>query len=133
MRRRGSSRWADAGTTASPPSAAASLGPEPLDRPALALTAIGEAVVQPVVAVLPELPRVGHEPEPSPPLRPCRLALVAELDHAAFEPLPRLDRPALRRGERRQPSAEGARAEVRIRLRLLHPCDGAFDPHLPAE
>src|SRR5690348_10424780 len=133
MRRRGSSRWADAGTTASPPWAAAWLGPEPLDSPALALAAIGEAVVQPVVAVLPELPRVGHEPEPAPPLRPCRLALVAQLRHPAFEPFPRLDRPALRRGERRQPSAERARAKVGIRLGLLHPRDGAFDPHLPAE
>src|SRR5438309_11917332 len=103
MRPSGSSRWAGAGTSASPRSAGRSLRPESLDNPALALAAIPEAVVKPVVAVLPELPRVGREPVPAPPLRPRRLALLAELGHAPLEPLPRLDRPAPGRGDRRQP------------------------------
>src|SRR5581483_5793461 len=94
---------------------------------------IAEAVVQPVVAVLPELPRVRREPEAAPPLRPRRLALQRELCDAPLEPLARLDRTALWRRGGGETRTERPRGEVRVRLGIGDPGDGALDAHLAAE
>ena len=47
---------------------------ELLDLPAVAAAAVDEANVQTVLAVLPELDRLGHEPVAAPGLRPLDLS-----------------------------------------------------------
>src|SRR6186997_440333 len=51
-------------------------GREPLERPAVALAPVAQAVVQAVVAVLPELVRVGTDAEPAPFVRQRRVVAV---------------------------------------------------------
>ena len=58
-------------------------GVEPLDDPRAAVAPVAEAIVQPVVAVLPELPRVGREAKPSPRRGPRNVSPWRAPRHAA--------------------------------------------------
>ena len=91
------------------------LGPEPLDSPAAALAAIAEAVVQPVSPCCQNSHASGTSRKPPHHSGRAGSPSLAELGHAPLEPVARLDRPALRRGDRRQPRAE------RPRARSTHP------------
>src|SRR5579863_4994934 len=113
------------------------LGKESRDRPATACRRlVAEAVVEAVVAVLPELPRVSHDAIAAPRLRArwCRACeLLLELRNPLLEGRARLERLALLRGERADLPAARARREVRVRLVLRQSLDRSLDPHLPAE
>src|SRR6266849_6471974 len=109
---------------------------EPLDRPALAVPAVPEPVVQPVVAVLPELVRLGSEHEAAPDLR--------SWDHAFGVARPELLDPclqlaaagndiALPRRRCRELGPVWPCSEVRVRVAGRHPGDDALDADLPAE
>ena len=77
----------------------ARLGREPLDRPAVRGARVAMAVMQPVVAVLPELPGVGLDAEAAPVVAHGQLALrvlAVELLDAALEPVAVRDDLALR-------------------------------------
>ena len=75
------------------------LGLEGLGGPRLAGAAVAEPLVEPVLAVLPELVDVGHEAIAAPVGRPWDLAWMGgvELGEQALELLARLDRLALAR------------------------------------
>src|SRR5438105_2940062 len=106
-------RGARSASTASPRPPAvctprASSRREPRDRPSAARARVGDAIVQPAHAALPELEVVGDEAIAA-PVRRARRRLAVLLPQrlpAFFEPAAALDRLALRRG----PSAD-ARAE----------------------
>src|SRR4051794_11829515 len=86
----GWSRSARAGTNGSRSSAAAS-GVELLADPTLAVALVARAVVQPVVAVLPELPGVRRQPESAPVRRTGRCSRRDELLHRVLELPPRFE------------------------------------------
>src|SRR5207249_1773536 len=115
---------------------ALSLGGQALDRPAVALAHVAEPVVEPVLAVLPELVAVGNEAEPS-PLRRQRHLRFPEL---RFEPaesrvelLPRGERLRLVRGERGDLTRPGTGVEVALVLLVASALDTTLDPHLASE
>src|SRR5215210_633225 len=73
---------------------------QPLDPPAAAIRReVAKAVVEPVGAVLPELPRPRRQPVAAPAVahrqRPAAM-LAVELVHPSLEPLAAGHRPALR-------------------------------------
>src|SRR6476620_3617808 len=87
---------------------------EPDDLPLLADGAKEVPVVEPVVAMLPELERVRDEPVAAPRARPRRLLRLRR--DGGFERRPRLDRTRLRRGRRASPRRRRPRRPVRVRL-----------------
>src|ERR1041385_8048787 len=109
---------------------------EPGDRPAVAVRRVEEAVVQAIVAVLPELVALGSHPDAAPVLGQRQLPLGVEVGQLSHEPLGRgsaLHGPALWRGERAQLAAARARADVLRRLLFAHPLGWSLDPHLTAQ
>src|SRR5436190_2121143 len=131
--------WARAGTIGWRPSGGASrnrLGGEALDEPAGAGAAVPEAVVGPALAVLPELPHLGHEPVAAPPLRPRHVAvrvLRLALGDAPLQLLPVGEHLALARRMRADPAAVRPRREVLVRFLRRHARDRAFDADLAPE
>ena len=110
-------------------------GGEPLDQPGPVFAAIAEAVVQAVVAVLPELVDRRRETHPSPERRPrdvVRIALANRLP-ARLEVCPAADRLALTG----RPGAELARArprrEIHVGLGRLDLRDLALDADLSTD
>src|SRR5258708_38458432 len=105
---------------------------EPLDRPARAVAPVAEAVVEPVIAVLPELVRLGSDDEAAPDLRTRhrsrRVSLLQLLD-GLLELAPARYDLALVRRARRQLRPVRPRGEVRVRVGERHARDGPLDPN----
>src|SRR5215208_7685155 len=103
----------------------ATIGPHPVDP-----------IVQAVLAALPELDRAGHEPVAAPVARALDLlageALV-RLGERAQQRFAIGDRSALPRRPGAEPRSARARGEVRVRLLLGEPLDGALGPHRPMQ
>src|SRR5689334_21583392 len=81
---------------------------QPLDDPALTLRPVSEPVVEPVVAVLPELEYVGPQAEPAPVRRAVELrahVLPHRLDRV-LQFVARTDHPALRGHPGSDPGAQ---------------------------
>src|SRR5262245_45046475 len=91
---------------------------EAFDRPRLAVAAVADPVVEPVLAVLPELERVGHQPVAAPVRWARDLARMrrVELGEAVLERLAGLDRLALRRHGRGDLAPARPRSPVGVRL-----------------
>src|SRR5207245_1552598 len=100
-----------------------------------ALARVTEAIVQPVGAVLPELPLLGDEAVAAPVLRPGRVFAVpgTQLLDCGLQLGASRDRLALPRGGCREAAARSARREILVRLLPRDPLDRPLDPHLPAE
>src|SRR6185437_12914954 len=117
--------------------AADASGRQALELPAaLVARPVAKTVVQPVVAVLPELERFRSQAKPAPGLRQRQLGLrVARRDFrdAVLEPLAVRNRAALRRGERAQLTEPWPAAHVLRRLLRADSLDRAFDPDLAPE
>src|SRR5690349_15533090 len=106
---------------------------EPGDSPAIALRGVDEAVVQAVLAVLPELVELGPHADAAPVLRQRQLAIGTqrlELRHEPLERGPALHMPALRRGERAHLASARAAADVLGGLLLAHALRRSLDSHL---
>ena len=115
--------------------ASASLGREPLADPALALAAVAEAVVQPAVAVLPELPRVAARRRSRPSTRAAARIEPLGLGHRALELLPRDRRsPRSAATRARRPARRGGRpAKYASDSAAGNALDLALDADLAAE
>src|SRR6202011_2117106 len=110
------------------PAAHPRLGLKPLHAPACAGALVPEPVVQPVVAVLPELVRLGGEAVAAPARGPRRL--VPQPCHAQLELLAARDRRALLRHGGALPRAQGPRRPVGVALLRADSGDRALDPDL---
>src|SRR5436190_12774527 len=112
------------------------LRPQPLDLPGTLHAAVAKAVVQAVLAVLPELPDLGHEPVAAPVVRQRRVGVgVArrQLGDPTLERLATLDQLALRRGERADLTGAGPAADIALGLLPRGGSHRSLDPHLAAE
>src|SRR2546428_16315 len=111
---------------------------EPLDQPAgrrTLVTRIPEAVVQPERSRLPELHRVGSEPEPAPKRwarHVGRISLV-QLGESFHQLVAPRDHGALLRRPRTDLRLPRPRAEVRVGLLFLGTSDCPDDAYLPIE
>src|SRR6266542_6017780 len=108
-------------------------GAEPLDHPRASVTAVPQAIVEPVRLVLPELDGVGADPVAAPE-RGQRHVAVGVARREPLQPLlehrSARDHLALRRGPGAQPAAERAGTEIRLGLLAADPLDAALDAHL---
>src|SRR5262249_20841116 len=120
------------GSASSPdlPRARAALPPAP---PASARARDPEPLVRAVVAMLPELDRLGIEHVAAPALRPRRLAQRQLALELGLELRPRRNRLALPRRCRRRPRPRWPGPPVRVGLLGRQPPHRALDPHLAAE
>src|SRR5664279_3285469 len=106
------------------------------DAPPFAVRGVPEAVVQPMVALLPELEGRWGDPHPAPPRRPRHRSageLGLELPDLAVQGLAALDGPALpgRMGADLAFTVPGG--EVGVGLLRAGPVGRALDPHLAAQ
>ena len=111
---------------------------EALDRPpTVSAATVAQPIVQPVVALLPELEALGSEPEAAPVARERQLAgrRRASLSSATRPRAPRGSSTIWLCGEASALSWLPARAAAHVVGRLLgaHALDRPLDPHLPAE
>src|SRR5581483_6222154 len=108
---------------------------EPLDDPAVRAGPVPKAVVEPIEAMLPELPHGGPEPEAAPALgsRYVLAGACAELRRGPLELLATLDDLALRRDRRRQTRPDRPRPEVRVGLAVAHPLHRPLGARLAPE
>ena len=97
---------------------------------------IENAVVDPILAVLPELEAGRHDPVATPVLRPGHVGVgetTLLLDHGIFEGRSALDGLALVAGMGAELVASWPGSEVVIGLSCGHLLDGTLDPDLAAE
>jgi len=105
-------------------------------RPAVAGALVGEAVMEAILAVLPELNPVRQEAIPAPEWRQRNLAAVVlslEPAHSLLEDVPTLDLLALARRPGAKLTAARTCPEVLRRLLLAYALDAAFDANLPSQ
>ena len=100
------------------------------------IPAVAEAIVQPVVAVLPELERLGREAEAAPGVGERHVTagvVLGQLGHPPLENSRRSTTATLRRGERAQLASAGAAVRVGLGLLARRALHRALDPHLTPE
>src|SRR5690606_29853355 len=100
------------------------------------LPPVAEPVMEAVGALLPELHRLGNDPEASPPAWAGDLAAFELFFCGAktlFELIPMRNDPALERGVGLQLMPPGPGGEIGVGFGLIQPLHPAFHPDLPLQ
>src|SRR5438874_461474 len=120
---------------APPRKRSSSLGGKALEAPAVGLTRIEQAIVQPVGAPLPEFETLGPEAITAPVCgaRRCVAMASARRFHGALERSAIRNALALRRGPCGEACAERSSGEVSVGLRRRNALDCAVDAQLALE
>jgi hypothetical protein len=106
------------------------------DQPAACLVAVAEAVVQPVLALLPELDLLGRDPVTAPVMRALDVASLEALGHflhPAPQRLAAVDHAALVRCPGAELGLAGAAGEVEVGVGFAEPRNRAGDANLPSD